>query len=286
MEEKKHKKHKSICVFCNKDYFVSDYRKNSKFCSKDCYTKYQLSDKNSNRKRKTITCLTCGKEHEIHNYLNSRFCSTSCYWNYRRNNPDINIQSNQGIILIDKICLCCGNSYKVHPYRSKESKFCSKNCFNNHRRETIKCPTCKNEVSFPKYENRVYCSEKCAVMGIEKRNSKFSKSIESFLNENKISYKKEYKIKNNKRKYFVDFLINDNLVVECYGDYWHCNPIRFDPEYYHSKLQDYAKNIWEKDKQRIDFIINNNYKVIIIWENNWNNEKNFFEILKNKINEI
>lgn len=286
MKGKKYENHKLICTICNKEYYVEGYRKNkSKFCSRDCYIKHQLSNKNILRRRKKVNCLECGKEYEVLNSSKSRFCSKICYWVYRRNNPDIKIQSNQGeLCLVQKKCLNCNKTYNVYPHRSNSTKFCSQYCFNEYRREIIKCPTCKKEVSFAKYENRKYCSEECSMLGVDKRNSKFSRSVEDFLLKNKIKYKKEFIIKTNERKCFVDFLINDNLVIECFGDYWHCNPEKYDPNYYHNKIQNYAKNIWDDDKQRLNFIINNNYNVIVLWENDWNKDNNFFENLKNNIN--
>jgi G:T-mismatch repair DNA endonuclease (very short patch repair protein) len=60
-------------------------------------------------------------------------------------------------------------------------------------------------------------------------------------------------------------------VVEMYGDYWHCNPVLFDESYYHSFIKMSAKDIWTKDKIREDKITDNNYRLIIIWENQVNN---------------
>ena len=50
-------------------------------------------------------------------------------------------------------------------------------------------------------------------------------------------------------KYRVDFLINDNIIVECDGDYWHNLP-----------------NIKEKDKIRDENLRNNGFIVLRFWE--------------------
>jgi len=50
-------------------------------------------------------------------------------------------------------------------------------------------------------------------------------------------------------KYRVDFLIDDNIIVECDGDYWHNLP-----------------NIKEKDKIRDENLRNNGFTVLRFWE--------------------
>lgn len=80
--------------------------------------------------------------------------------------------------------------------------------------------------------------------------------------------------------FFVDFKIG-NKIIEFYGDYWHGNPILYEPDdivgskYKHSKVKD----IWEKDKNRIESIIKNGYDILIIWEDEYKKNK---EETKNK----
>lgn len=56
-------------------------------------------------------------------------------------------------------------------------------------------------------------------------------------------------------------------VVEFYGDYWHCNPKKFHPDYYNNQVHMSAKEIWERDEYRVDNLKKKGYRVEIVWEN-------------------
>ena len=56
------------------------------------------------------------------------------------------------------------------------------------------------------------------------------------------------------------------MVIEYYGDYWHCNPKKYESEFFHSQIKLTAKEIWIKDKNRLNLIMESASSVIIIWE--------------------
>ena len=72
----------------------------------------------------------------------------------------------------------------------------------------------------------------------------------------------------------VDF-IQDNKIIEFYGDYWHCNPKqkRFVESYYHPYLKMTAKEKWEFDENRINKLKNSGYDVKIVWESDYKEDK-------------
>ena len=184
-------------------------------------------------------------------------------------------------------CKCCGKEYWVHEYRKETTSFCSMECFDNYRREVVKCQTCGKEKVYPKWEKRKYCSSSCAAKGYIKRKSKFFvdvyKYLEKILDFN-LEPEKYFRFEN--RGIFIDILINSNIAIECNGDYWHCNPIVYSPEYYHTKIRKTAKQIWESDDYRNNLLRKNGYPVIVLWEKDWNEDKDFFKKLKEKIDEI
>lgn len=61
-------------------------------------------------------------------------------------------------------------------------------------------------------------------------------------------------------------MLNDKIVIECNGDYWHCNPLFYNHNYYHSKIRKTAQEIWEYDETRKKFIESKGYIAIFIWE--------------------
>jgi len=69
--------------------------------------------------------------------------------------------------------------------------------------------------------------------------------------------------------------------IEYFGNYWHGNPRIFkedDLVAHHQK----AKNVWEKDRNRIQKLEKSGYKVLIMWED----EKNKIDEIIRKIKNI
>lgn len=84
------------------------------------------------------------------------------------------------------------------------------------------------------------------------------------------------------RPYICDIFIPElNLIIEYYGDYWHCNPIKYSPDYYHKIKKRTAQEIWDYDKNKIDLIKENGYNLEIVWEKDYNqNPKIINQIIK------
>lgn len=86
--------------------------------------------------------------------------------------------------------------------------------------------------------------------------------------------------------YFVDGLISGtNIIVEVFGDYWHCNPKFYKKDDIisfpggKSKVED----IWIKDKKRLDYLVDMGYVVFIFWECDIRSKNYDFEAIENKI---
>lgn len=78
----------------------------------------------------------------------------------------------------------------------------------------------------------------------------------------------------NLRSMYVDFKCG-NIIIEFHGDYWHMNP-RFNEEadiFSYKTRTKTAKEIWKHDKRRIDWLKKNGYKVLVIWEYDYNKNK-------------
>jgi very-short-patch-repair endonuclease len=67
-------------------------------------------------------------------------------------------------------------------------------------------------------------------------------------------------------RYNVDFLVNKHLVIECLGDYWHCNPNLFQANYYNKSLKMTARDKWAKDAKRQLALESKGYSFISFWE--------------------
>jgi very-short-patch-repair endonuclease len=65
---------------------------------------------------------------------------------------------------------------------------------------------------------------------------------------------------------YPDAVINEKLVVEIYGDFWHCNPKFFQESDIHGVLKISAKERWKTDEQRKLLLESAGYTVLVIWE--------------------
>jgi very-short-patch-repair endonuclease len=108
------------------------------------------------------------------------------------------------------------------------------------------------------------------------RDSSIEVKIQNFLKEINLKFYKHYWI-NIKHGYHCDILIPSiNLIIECDGDYWHCNPKRFiNPNEWQLKKI-------EEDKIRTEELIEKGFKVLRLWEMDINkiNLEDFLIILK------
>lgn len=92
------------------------------------------------------------------------------------------------------------------------------------------------------------------------------KKFYSALNENQF-----YRRINN-ITYSYDFVYK-NKIIEFNGDYWHCNPDFYNKNFFHKHKQMFAYEIWKYDKIKKENIENEGFVVLIIWENEYKQNK-------------
>lgn len=74
----------------------------------------------------------------------------------------------------------------------------------------------------------------------------------------------------NKLYYFYDFVINDiKFCVEYNGDYWHGNPKKYSGDDVLAIRNKKYDEIWKFDKEKVSFLQNLGYDVIVIWESDY-----------------
>lgn len=75
------------------------------------------------------------------------------------------------------------------------------------------------------------------------------------------------------------------IVIEYFGDYWHCNPNRFAAHDYNKRLHCTANVRWQKDELKKTYFENLGFMYIVVWESDWkNNKETVKEKIKCKIN--
>jgi very-short-patch-repair endonuclease len=75
--------------------------------------------------------------------------------------------------------------------------------------------------------------------------------------------------------FIVDGLVEDKkLILEFYGDVFYCNPLKFqDPDEYCFWISRTVGQQWKRDERRLAALLKNGYKVLVVWEYDWNNNK-------------
>jgi len=75
-----------------------------------------------------------------------------------------------------------------------------------------------------------------------------------------------------------------NKVIEFNGDFWHANPSFYnaDDVMQLGGSEWIAKDVWEKDKKRLDAIRQQGYEILVVWERDYiKNKKTILESCAN-----
>jgi very-short-patch-repair endonuclease len=94
------------------------------------------------------------------------------------------------------------------------------------------------------------------------KETKIENLIFDFVNSFNVSVERNFQI----GIYNVDFLIKNKFIVECFGDYWHCNPSIYEGNFYNKSIKLTAKEKWEKDKNKIQKLKDKGFEVLVLWE--------------------
>ena len=85
--------------------------------------------------------------------------------------------------------------------------------------------------------------------------------VAAMLDRMKIDYRQNVQI----GRYNVDFLIG-STIIECYGDFWHCNPALWVAERYNGSLHLTAGQKWARDADRRSLLERQGYRFSAFWE--------------------
>lgn len=86
-----------------------------------------------------------------------------------------------------------------------------------------------------------------------------------------LDLEKEYKIAHDSGYYVVDgYDYKTNTVYEFYGDYWHGNPLVFDPEQVNTSVDKKFKELYNNTMLREQVLKNLGYQLVTIWESEFN----------------
>jgi hypothetical protein len=249
---------KKICEWTGKEFMVDWKHRNQRFINIRAMRNWRMA-----QCREIVKCLTCGKSFEryknilhLDTGLPTQYCSNDCNrksihkkeclkkW-IKNHNPMDNLLSREKI---------------------KQSKL---ERYGNSTYNNIK--KCRKTMMDKYGVHCVFYLPSCKSNG--RRISKFQKRIYEDLLQQHPDAELEKYLPDVKKA--VDIYIpSTKKVIECYGDYWHCNPQKCSPTYYNYLVHLTAQEIWEKDRQKVELLKSGGYDVEIIWENS---KKRFIE---------
>jgi hypothetical protein len=79
-------------------------------------------------------------------------------------------------------------------------------------------------------------------------------------------------------KYRPDYVnFETKHIIEFNGDFWHCNPMLYEANFYHPGLKMLASEKWQLDEQRKQYLESLGYFITVVWESDLDK---FMETLK------
>lgn len=82
-------------------------------------------------------------------------------------------------------------------------------------------------------------------------------------------------------KIFDIYIPKFNLLIEYNGDYWHCNPKKYESNYFNHKKNKLAKEIWEYDRNKVYLALKYDYHCEVVWESDYKKNKDIlYKIIK------
>lgn len=210
------------------------------------------------KKKKKINCKICNKEY-INHFKNKEINMKGInnFKNKMKNDPSLFKQTNEKISLSHKKNFLNGQiPYWTGKKQPKEMV---------DKRNII--------LKGDKFRSLMRESRSKQIFPI--KDTKIEIKIQDYLNQLNISFN-THRYLDILNSYQTDIFIPSlNLVIECDGDYWHANPLKY------PNPTDWQKEQIEKDKIRTEELKEKGYNVLRLWETDINNMN--IDIFKNTI---
>ena len=251
----KHTGYDVTCENCGKQFYRRKYHielHSHQFCSNNCQLEYQHQYKFETRK-----CEICNSEFECSKTSTQRFCSNKCNAEWQKT---IVGEACPQFTSEKKNCDCCNKEIYVAQNKLKKYThfFCNEKC----RQEWY--ATDWSQRKEWREKKRIDAVKILESGAISKTNSKPQQIIDNILDKNNIKYEREKGFK----YYCADNYLENNLIIEVQGDYWHANPLKYD-----SSLNKMQYERIKKDKAKRTYIKKyHGIEILYLWENDIYND--------------
>jgi G:T-mismatch repair DNA endonuclease (very short patch repair protein) len=261
-----------------------------------------LKENNVTRKRDRCKSLDIKKFGE--KYIIDRSCpKCGGVINVTSNHPTITCRNYFNSVNKNSLCKKCsldqqvgeGNSFygkkhtketKKQISKSRKGKAMGKNnsmSNPNHRKKTTEAIRKKWANGEMEHVRKIFSEKLKETRKLGKIKSVIRSKIEKdIIKEIKyMGYKVDHSLRVETKIYDI-YIPKLNLVIEFNGDYWHCNPKKYEPDYYHQVKKKTAKELWEYDKNKIDLVIEKGYNLEVVWESDYKSDKTIINKLIKK----
>jgi G:T-mismatch repair DNA endonuclease (very short patch repair protein) len=281
-----------ICISCNQEFLAN--ANNQKLCSVECRTEFgRLKEKERYAEsfassRKESVCIVCKNKFEYHfrrERGERKFCSRSCASKYHIQNGAFENWRIRRDEKRGKQLKCinpgCKNLVYVPPRLTKagKGKLCSFECEKLYFSQLFKGD--KNPFYGKKltHESKVKQKETLQsqhpgitnAFSLAKKRTKTKPQIELFEYVSKkypsLKFEIEKRLNEGIKEFYGDIVsFTHKIVIEFNGDYWHCNPTKYDSNFFHHVKKVRACDIWHQDAKRLETISSFGYRILVIWE--------------------
>lgn len=240
------------CAYCHTPIERTEYQSNkneSVYCSKECKAKFLYETTREHR-----ICVVCGKVYLTKKISTQRFCTPDCANEYQKTRVG---RKNAKYKRVECECDYCHNPFDIRRYRLNDggNHFCSKECsrawYANVLSQSEEFKQGLREKMLQKLHNREYIEV----------DSKPQLIVDSILDNLKVDYEREYVAK----YYSVDnLLIENGLMIEVQGDYFHANPLKYEDA---SQINETQSKRISRDKAKHTYIKNYyGVDILYLWE--------------------
>lgn len=238
-----------VCDNCGKIFSKTKHKisvSKNNFCCRKCTDEYRTKINRNVRK-----CEFCENYFETTKSSKKRFCNTKCQNEWQKTNVGI---KNKRFTRVLIKCDYCDKEFCIKKYKlEQENHFCSTNCRQNWFKNTY------SQLDETKDKSRETALKMLEDGKFSHTNTKPQLIVNEILGNMNIDYINEYNVK----YYSIDNYLSDyDLFIEVQGDYWHCNPIKFEkPKNKNQKdriVRDKAKHKYIKNKY--------NTEILYLWE--------------------
>ena len=144
-----------------------------------------------------------------------------------------------------------------------------KNCYANRTKEE------NNQISIKQSQTRAKNNTNLRPHRFSKISQKLFWDIYNLLEDKSDIYfgqlNYELCLKNDENKHFYYDFAYKNKIIEFHGDKFHANPLKYGENDKPSPFDNLiSKQIWQKDKYKMETIKQYNYEILIIWEHDYN----------------